>query len=226
MSESKIVPMAVKSDNTQSLHPHQDLHQPGQGKVRHGGNRKAGRTADYQRRGPYIKPDGAIVELKKNGIFDRELAKTKNTKVRGKTFTLPNVEVGDIIEYRYKEHRDNELAQYMRLYYQRDLPIWRVTYHVKPLQIPGFPFTMRSMAFGFKMPPFEKEPGGYYASTSTDMPAFHEEPYMPPEDQVRAWELIYYEADSKVEAEAFWNGNRPAGTTTRIIRRRSHPIRL
>jgi hypothetical protein len=49
--------------------------------------------------GRTIKPDGAIVELKKDGIFDRELAKTKNTKVRGKTFRLPNVEVGDIIEY-------------------------------------------------------------------------------------------------------------------------------
>src|SRR5262249_23629732 len=76
--------------------------------------------------GRTIKADGSIVELKKDGIFDRDLAKARGVKVKGKAFTLPNVEVGDIIEYRYKEHRDNELAQYMRLYYQRDLPIWRV----------------------------------------------------------------------------------------------------
>jgi len=154
--------------------------------------------------GRTIKPDGSIVELKKDGIFERELVKTRSAKVRGKTFTLPNVEVGDIIEYRYKEHRDNEMAQYMRLYYQRDLPIWRVTYHLKPLNLPGFPYIMRSMAFGFKIPPFQKEPDGYFATSATDMPAFHEEPYMPPEDQLRAWELIYYEADKKIEADAFW----------------------
>jgi len=154
--------------------------------------------------GRTIKPDGSTVELKKDGIFDRQLVKAKGVKVRGKAFTLPNVEVGDIIEYRYKEHRDNELAQYMRLYYQRDLPIWRVTYHIKPLQVPGFPFSMRSMAFGFKMPSFEKEPNGYFVATTTDMPAFHEEPYTPPEDQLRAWDLIYYEADKKIDADKFW----------------------
>jgi len=82
---------------------------------------KARKIADVA--GRTIKPDGSIVELKKDGIFDRDLVKAKGAKVRGKTFTLPNVEVGDIIEYRYKEYRDNELANYMRLYYQRDLPI-------------------------------------------------------------------------------------------------------
>jgi hypothetical protein len=163
---------------------------------------KGRRIADVA--GRTIRPDGSIVELKKDGIFDRELVKAKGAKVRGKTFTLPNVEVGDIIEYRYKEYRDNETANYMRLYYQRDLPIWRVTYHLKPLNLPWLPFGMRGMAFGFKMPPFVKEPDGYFGNTATDMPAFHEEPYMPPEDQLRAWELIYYEEDKKVDADKFW----------------------
>ena len=94
--------------------------------------------------GHTIKPDGTVIYLKKDGIFDRELVRAKGQKVRGKTFTLPNVEVGDIIEYRYREHRDNELANYMRLYFQRDLPMWNVTYHVKPLNSPYFPYGMRS----------------------------------------------------------------------------------
>jgi uncharacterized protein DUF3857 len=154
--------------------------------------------------GRTIKPDGSVVELKKDGIFERELVKTKGLKLRGKTFTLPNVEVGDIIEYRYKEHRDNEVATYMRLYFQRDLPMWKVSYHLKPLNIPWAPYAMRTMAFAFEPKPFQKEPNGYYVTSMADMPSFHEEPYMPPEDQLRAWMLIYYEEDKKIDAEKYW----------------------
>ena len=53
--------------------------------------------------------------MKKDAIFDRELVKTKGLKLRGKTFAFPNVEVGDIVEYRYRETRDDEVANYLRL---------------------------------------------------------------------------------------------------------------
>jgi Domain of Unknown Function with PDB structure (DUF3857) len=42
-----------------------------------------------------IKPDGTAIELKKDSIFDRELLKSRNLKMRGKSFSMPNVEVGD-----------------------------------------------------------------------------------------------------------------------------------
>ena len=151
-----------------------------------------------------IKADGTTIDLKKDAIFDRQLVKTKGVKVQGKTFTLPSVRPGDIIEYRYRESRGNELANYMRLYFQRDLPMWTVTYHLKPLSIPGFPFGMRTMAFQCKHPPFEKEPNGFYATTMHNMPAFVEEPDSPPEDTLRAWMLVYYEEDKKIDAEKFW----------------------
>jgi len=154
--------------------------------------------------GRTIKADGTVLELKKDAIFDRELAKAKGLKVKGKSFALPNVGVGDIIEYRYKENRSNEVAQYMRLYFQRDIPIWTVTYHLKPLNLEWLPYEMRSMAFQCNHPPFQKEPNGFYATSMSDMPAFHEEPYMPPEDQLRAWVLIYYEEDKKIVADKYW----------------------
>ena len=154
--------------------------------------------------GRTIKPNGTIVELKKDAIFDRDLVKTKGFKAKGKSFTMPNVEVGDIIEYRYKEIRDNEIAWAMRLYYQRDLPMWNVTYHLKPLSLPDLRFGMRALAFHCDLPPYQKEAGGYFSSSMTDMPAFREESYMPPEDQLRAWVLVYYEEDKKIEADKYW----------------------
>jgi hypothetical protein len=154
--------------------------------------------------GRTIKPDGTILDLKKDAIFDRQLAKAKGLKVRGKSFALPNVEVGDIIEYRYRETRDNELVSHMRLYFQRDIPMWSVTYHIKPLNIPYLPYRMRSMAFQCNHPPFEQEPNGFYATSMSNMPAFLPEPNMPPEDQSRAWMLIYYEEDKKTDAAKYW----------------------
>ncbi len=38
----------------------------------------------------------------------------------------------------------------------------------------------------------------------TNMPAFREEPRMPPEDAVRPWMLIYYSEDKKLNPEQFW----------------------
>lgn len=154
--------------------------------------------------GRTIKSDGTAIELKKDAIFDRELVKTKGLKLRGKTFVLPNVEPGDIIEYRYRETRDGEVASHMRLQFQREIPLWSVTYHLKPLSVPWLPFNMRSSAFQCEHPPFVKETGGFYATTMSDVPAFKEEADMPPEDQVRAWVLIYYEEDRKADAEKFW----------------------
>ena len=154
--------------------------------------------------GRTIKPDGTIIELKKDSIFDRDLVKTKGGKLHGKTFTLPNVQTGDIIEYQYKETRDDELASYMRLQFQRDIPVWDVSYHLKPLNVPWLPWGMRSMAFACNHPPIVKESNGFYGLTLTNMPAFKEEAYMPPEDQLRAWILIYYEEDKKIVPEKYW----------------------
>jgi hypothetical protein len=154
--------------------------------------------------GRTIKANGTIVDLKKDSIFDRDLAKAKGVKVHAKTFTMPNVEVGDIIEYRYRESRDNEVASHMRLYFQRELPLWTVTYHLKPLNIPMLPYGMRTLALHFQQPPFQKEPNGFYAISVNNMPAFREERYAPPEDQLRAWMLIYYEEDKKIDPAKYW----------------------
>jgi len=154
--------------------------------------------------GRTIKPDGTIFELKKDSIFDRELIKAKNLKLHGKTFVLPNVEAGDIIEYQYRETRQNEIAQYLRLYFQRDIPIWNVTYHIKPLATTWSPYSMRTMSFQLPQLEFKKESTGFYSISRSDMPAFKTESYMPPEDQLQAWMLIFYEEDKKLDAAKFW----------------------
>ena len=73
--------------------------------------------------GRTIKPDGTIVELKKVAVFERILVKAGGLKVKAKSFAMPAVEPGAIIEYRWREIREDQIANYVRLPFQRDVPV-------------------------------------------------------------------------------------------------------
>lgn len=148
-----------------------------------------------------IKPDGSIVELKNDDVFERTIVKVSGLKMKAKSFALPAVEAGSLIEYRWKEVRVRASANYIRLQFQRDIPVEQVKYSIKPL--PGF--TFRSITFHGSPTRFVKEKNGFYSTTMTDMPAVREESRMPPEDQVKTWMLVYYtQTDSNIDPEKFW----------------------
>ena len=151
-----------------------------------------------------IKVDGSIVELKKEDVFERTIVKSSGLKLKAKSFAMPGVEPGGIIEYRWREVRNDRLANYIRLQFERDIPVQLVKYYIKPLSLPDFPYGMRARSFQFDFQPFNKEKDGFYSISMSNMPAFHEEPRMPPEDSVRPWMLIYYSEDKKLTADQFW----------------------
>jgi len=74
-----------------------------------------------------IKPDGTIIELNKNDIFEREIAKTDKVKVKAKSFAVPNIETGVVVEYRYQEVYPRSSANNMRMTFQHDIPIQNIT---------------------------------------------------------------------------------------------------
>jgi len=154
--------------------------------------------------GRTLKSNGNVVELKKDGIFERTAAKASGVKVKAKSFVLPSVEPGDVIEYRWRETRSENSANYMRLHFQRDIPIQLVKYYIKPLSGELIPYQMRTATFHGKNTAFKQEINGFWSTTMSNMPAFREEAYMPPEDEVRAWMLIYYTEDKKLDAEKYW----------------------
>jgi hypothetical protein len=154
--------------------------------------------------GRTIKPDGSIVELKPDAVFERTIVSFGRLKVKAKSFAMPAVEPGAVIEYRWREVRGDSLSMYEQLPFQRDIPVQLVKYYIKPLSLPGFPFGMRYQGFHLKNTPFTREPDGSYSTAMSNVPAFREEPRMPPEDQVRPWMLLYYSRDRKLEPEKFW----------------------
>lgn len=144
-----------------------------------------------------IKPDGSIVELNKADVFDREIIKANDVKVNAKSFAVPNIETGVILEYRYKEVVKNDSASNMRMIFQRDVPIENITYYFKPFA------STKYYTFNMEETKFIKDKGGFYRATMTDVPSLKEEPRMPPEDEVRSWLLLYY-ADEKETSSDFW----------------------
>ncbi len=166
----------------------------------------AGRNRIVDIAGRTIKPDGAIIELKKDAIFERTIVKVGGFKVKAKTFAMPSVEPGVIIEYRWKEVRPNTLANNVRLQFQRDIPVRSVKYYLKPAQI-DTGYSSLGMSFktfnGDASPPV-KDKDGFYTTTMVNVPALHEEPRMPPEDQVKIWVLLFYSRDKPLPPQQYW----------------------
>lgn len=145
-----------------------------------------------------IKPDGSVVELKKDDVFDRTIVKANGVKVKAKSFALPGVEPGSIVEYRWQEVYPGGNINRMRLQFQRDIPVRVVNYYLKPYM------GLRYQTFHMNDMEFVKDKNGFYRFTLNQVAAFHEEPRMPPEDEVRAWVFLYYTEDLKREPEKYW----------------------
>ncbi|MDT7604660.1 MAG: hypothetical protein QOF61_2657 [Acidobacteriota bacterium] len=151
-----------------------------------------------------IKPDGSIVELKKEDIFEKKIVKGGGFTLKAKAFALQGVEPGSIIEYRWREVYENSSAQYARLQFQRDIPVESITYQIKPSAHYTGASAVRFQTFHMDVPKFSKGKDGFYTTTVSNVPAFHEETRMPPEDQVRRWMLLYYSADEKPNPQEYW----------------------
>lgn len=145
-----------------------------------------------------IKPDGSIVELKKEDVFERTLLKANGVKEKAKSFALPGVEPGAIIEYRWRDVHPGGSANRMRLQFQRDIPLQSVSYYLKPFM------GMRYLPFRMGETKFVKDKDGFSKIAMTNMPAFREEPKMPPEDEVRSWVFLFYSEATKAEAAKYW----------------------
>ncbi|MCU1290587.1 MAG: Transglutaminase protein [Acidobacteria bacterium] len=130
-----------------------------------------------------IKADGTITEITNKDIFEREIIKAGKVKIKAKSFAIPNIEPGVIVEYRYREVIDGAGATGMELPFQKDIPVQSLTYYYKPYnkKEPSY------QSYNFTDTKFVKDEKGYYLAKRENVPAFKEEPRMPPEDMVRPW---------------------------------------
>ena len=156
-----------------------------------------------------IKPNGSIIEVNGNSIVERVIAKSGKSNVKAKSFAMPGLEEGAIIEYQWTEVSSEYTPRYVSLVMQREIPIWDVTYNVRPFQ--GFSSNEQMRAYPFNCRPSKWEPilddvrrQGFVRSKISNVPALRDEPNMPSDDDVKAWMLIYYTPTTKEKPAAYW----------------------
>jgi hypothetical protein len=147
------------------------------------------------------KPDGSTVELKSSDIFERDIVKGSGIKLKAKSFAVPGLEAGSVIEYRWVEVRAG-VTMHQRLELSRDIPVETVRYHIRPVNVPEL--IMRGQPFNIKNSGFTKEKDGFYVTFASNVAAFREEPQAPPEYAIKPWLLLYYSKETDPDADKYW----------------------
>jgi len=150
-----------------------------------------------------IRPDGSIAEFD-GTVYEKPLVKARGFKMMAKSFTLPNVEVGSIIEYRYRHVLTYGWVYNSRWLLSENLFTRRAVFSLKPSR----QFTLRwSWPLGLPegtQPPVNDR--GTVRLETQNVPAFVTEDHMPPEDLMKyRVEFIYEDVDSsQEEPEKYW----------------------
>jgi hypothetical protein len=158
-------------------------------------------------RGRTIHPDGSIVNFE-GKAFEKTIVKASGYKYLAKTFTLPDVHPGSIIEYRFREQGDPH-------YYVNES--WTITSH---LYTRDAHFTIRPDTDAYAAQLYYRQYGlpvgsvpvkqtnGTYTLDAHNLSGLESEDYMPPERVLQARVDFYYLSSSDPKNETpdkFWN---------------------
>jgi hypothetical protein len=154
--------------------------------------------------GRTIHPDGSVVELPKDAIFDTVETKRGNYTQKASAFVLPSVEPGSIIEYRWKITEDGFISNYISLPLQTEYPVDEVTFRIKLGEDPFSPHAqMRFLSFHCT-PERGQDEKGSTVLTVRNVPAYHDEPHSPRGLSGKQWILVDYERDVPSNAFDYW----------------------
>jgi hypothetical protein len=142
-----------------------------------------------------IHPDGSIIDFT-GKPFEKTIYKGRGFKLAAKTFTMPEVTVGSIIEYKYR--LENYWSQIWVL--QHDLYTVREFVSFQPSNFgQGLSWVGRNIT---DHPPAKKN--GRWELQWENVPAFEEEANMPPERNYKPTIEFYYVRYDITSADKFW----------------------
>ncbi|HEX5043640.1 MAG TPA: DUF3857 domain-containing protein [Candidatus Polarisedimenticolaceae bacterium] len=146
--------------------------------------------------GRTILPDGRVFELKKEDLVVQPLAKYYGRQWKEYRAALPAVEPGAIIDYGY-DLRARGFWRKNHIPLQRPWPILEMRLRWRPVQHMNAAYHVRAPGLDVKLDRDE----GAIRLLAHDLPALADEPFMPPDPQVRAGVTLYYPGAS---LESYW----------------------
>ena len=151
-----------------------------------------------------VHPDGTVVEFT-GKPFQKTVVKGKGIKVLAKTFTMPEVTVGSIIEYRYRVNTPEDVIYNNSWTIQHDLFTAKEKFSFKAyeggLNVEGGSHVSYTMANLTKKPTLK---GMTMELEMENVPAFQAEGYMPPERNFKPMVEFFYGGRELNSADKFW----------------------
>jgi Domain of Unknown Function with PDB structure (DUF3857) len=153
-----------------------------------------------------IRPDGSIAEFD-GKLYEKELVKGRGLRYLAKTFTLPDVQVGSIIEYFYTIDLGENMLFESNWILNNELFTKKAQFSLKPFKGTYQQFYLRwswnTLPAGSDPP--KEGPDHIIRMAAANIAAFQKEDYMPPEDGLRARvDFIYEEGIGERDVESYW----------------------
>jgi hypothetical protein len=146
-----------------------------------------------------IKPDGSIVNFD-GKPFDKTIVKARGVKVLAKTFTMPEVTVGCIIEYSFRNEFSSEYVFDSHWIISDELFTKSARFSLKPAGRLQLKVHWNGLPPG-SQPIYEKHDIHLEVS---DIPAFQVEDYMPPENEMKSRVDFTYTRSAEKDSDKFW----------------------
>ena len=150
--------------------------------------------------GRTIQPDGSITEFD-GKTFDKEIVKGSGIKYLAKTFTMPKVQPGSIIEYKYREQYDDHYYWSLGWTVQYNLYTRLARFSIKP-DDSNYAFPLSSRFYNLSAnAAIQKQTGNLYTLEINDLPGIEEEPLMPAASALQARVEFYYRDQNEPSSE-------------------------
>lgn len=152
-----------------------------------------------------IHTDGSIVNFS-GKIFEKNVVKARGLRYLAKTFTLPDVQVGSIIEYYYTTDLSEHWVFDSHWIVSNELFTKSAKFSLKPYSGDNPPMYLRwtgKLPTGSSQP--VQAPNKVINFQISDVPSFQVEDYMPPENEMKSRVDFIYSLDSfESEPDKYW----------------------
>lgn len=171
-----------------------------------------------------IRADGSVVDYD-GKVFDKQIIKAKGVKYMAKTFTLPEVQVGSVIEYSYTVDLPEYTLYDSHWILSDELFTKNAAFSLKPYTNDYIPFNVRWSWQGLPAgtDPPKEGPDHVVRMQAHNIPAFRTEDYMPPENELKSRvDFTYSDELPEKDANAFWKkrGKKLNGSVESFVNKR------
>jgi hypothetical protein len=149
-----------------------------------------------------VQPDGSIINLD-GKVYEETIVKARGVKFLSKTFTMPQVGVGSIVEYRYTNDMNQDYVYDSYWALSSDLFTKLARFSLRPSPSFTIFWSWPNRLPEGTQPP--RQDHGVVRLEARNIPAFQAEDYMPPERELKfRVDFVYQSAFAEKDQTKYW----------------------